>query len=118
VNNHHTICLTCSIENELIWTCKRHGIGIIPRAPIGTGILSGKYRKQGTQPPAGRFTEFGTRLTPEVIDVAEALKPLAREKGISLAEFSLAWVMRQPGITAPIIGIRTMEHLKAALKTL
>jgi len=103
------------IENEMIWTCLRHGIGIIPWAPIGAGILSGKYSKDGPMPPDSRFKEFGTRLTPAAVDRAEALKPLAAEKGVTLAEFCLAWVMRQPGITAPIIGVRTMEHLTSAL---
>lgn len=109
------------IENELIWTCRRHGIGIIPWAPIGTGILSGKYAK-GEAPPEGSRADKGglneKRLTEAAIDRADALKPIADEKGVTLAEFSMAWVMRQPGITAPIVGVRTKEHLHSALKSL
>lgn len=105
------------IENEVIWTCIRHGIGIIPWAPIGAGILSGKYAKD-VIPPQSRFKEFNERLTPAAVERAEALKPLAAEKGVTLAEFALAWVLRQTGITAPIIGVRTMEQLASALNAL
>ena len=109
------------IENELIWTCLRHGIGIIPWAPIGTGILSGQYKRSAPPPKGSRADGAGlgdSRLTPAAIDRADALKPLAKDKGVTLAEFSLAWVLRQPGITAPIIGVRTMKHLESALKSL
>ena len=107
-----------TIDHELIWTCMRHGVGIIPWAPLGAGVLSGKYTKDGSQPAGSRFKDWNTRLTPEAVDRADALKPLAKEKGIALAELSLAWVRQQPGITAPIIGPRTMDHLTSALRSL
>lgn len=109
------------IENELIWTCRRHGVGLIPWAPIGTGILTGQYEK-GKEPPKGSRADgagLGSeRLTPRAIEVAQALKPLAEEKGVTPAEFALAWVLNQPGVTAPIIGVRTMNHVASALKAL
>jgi len=107
-----------SIENELIWTCIRHGIGLIPWGPIAAGILSGKYAREGKQPENSRFDDFNHRLTPESLDVVDALMPLAEAKGVTLAEFSLAWCMRQPGITAPITGPRTLAHLESSLKAL
>ena len=105
------------IENELVWTCIRHGVGIISWAPIGAGILSGKY-SVGENPPEGsRFSDFsGNRLTAEAVRIADELKPLAAEKGVALAQYCLAWVMRQPGVTAPIIGSRTMDQLQSSLK--
>ena len=107
-----------TIENELTWTCLRHGVGIIPWGPLGTGILSGKYQKQAEEHPDRRFKKWNERLTPESIERADALKPLAEEKGCTLAEMSLAWVRDQPGVTAPAIGVRTMEHLTSALRSL
>jgi aryl-alcohol dehydrogenase-like predicted oxidoreductase len=107
-----------SIENELVWTCMRHGIGIIPWAPIAAGILSGKYVREGKQPEGSRFKDFDNRLTPAALDIVDALTPLAEAKGVTLAELALAWVMRQPGITAPITGPRTLEHLQSSLKAL
>jgi len=109
-----------TIENELLWTCRRHGIGIIPWAPIGTGILSGRYEKDLSAPSGSRFDSrnFRDRLNARAVEIAEGIKPLAKEKGITPAELALAWVLRRPCVTAPIIGVRTMEHLTSALSTL
>lgn len=105
------------IDDELIWTCKRYGMAIIPWAPIGAGVLAGKYSKDGDFPSGARFGEFNKRLNAEAIDIANALEPLAAEKGVSLAEFSLAWVMNQTGITSPITGPRTVAQLESSLRS-
>ncbi len=107
-----------SIENELIWTCIRHGVGLIPWGPIAAGILSGKYVRKGSQPEGSRFKDFDNRLTPAALDIVDALAPLAEAKGVTLAEFCLAWILRQPGITSPITGPRTLEHLTSSLNSL
>ena len=107
-----------SIEDELIWTCKRYGMGIIPWAPIGGGVLSGKYSVDGPFPENARFKSAEGRCNPEAIARADALKPLAEEKGVPLAEFALAWLLRQTGVTAPIIGPRTVAHVESALQAL
>ena len=108
-----------SIENELIWTCIRYGIGIVSFSPLAGGILSGKYRK-GQKPPEGsRYEKAGPenkRLTPEALDVVENLLLIAESKGITLSELAHAWLLQRPGITAPIIGPRTVEHLRTAIK--
>lgn len=108
-----------SIENELVWTCLRHGIGIVPFSPMAGGILSGKYRK-GQNPPNGSRYEKpapdNKRFAPETVDVVEKLISLAETKGVSLAELIYAWLLQRPGIIAPIVGPRTAEHLKVALR--
>ncbi|RKY83865.1 aldo/keto reductase [candidate division KSB1 bacterium] len=108
-----------SIENELVWTCMRHGIGIVPFSPLAGGILSGKYRK-GQKPPKGSRYEKpapdNKRFAPETMDVVEKLISLAEAKGITLSELAHAWLLQRPGITAPIIGPRTVGHLRSALK--
>ncbi|RKY62873.1 MAG: aldo/keto reductase [Candidatus Latescibacterota bacterium] len=107
------------IENELVWVGMRYGIAIVTWGPLAGGILSGKYRK-GERPPQGsRYEKAGPqdrRLTPEALDVVEKLKPIAQEKGITLSELAHAWLLHRPGITAPIIGPRTPEHLRSALR--
>ena len=55
---------------------------------------------------------YRRRLNDQIYDVVEGLEPLAQEKGVSLSQFSLAWVMQQPGVTSPIIGPRTMEQFE------
>ncbi len=107
-------------ENELIPVCKKYGVGITPFYPLASGLLSGKYRKDTPSPEGGRMS----RKTPgsdelytlEAADVIEKLIPLAEGKGVSLAEFSLAWVMEQDGITSAIQGARTVEYLRSGIK--
>jgi aryl-alcohol dehydrogenase-like predicted oxidoreductase len=106
------------IEDELIWTCQRHGMAIIPWGPIGAGVLSGKYSNETPVPEHSRFKEIGGRCGVDAIDRADGLKPLAGEKGVTLAEYCLAWVVRQSGITSPIIGPRNVEQLKSSLRAL
>lgn len=108
-----------SIENELVWTCMRHGIGIVPFSPLAGGVLSGKYRR-GQKPPEGsRYEKAGPdnkRLTPESLDVVEKLLLIAEAKGITLSELAHAWLLQRPGTIAPIVGPRTAEHLRSALR--
>ena len=109
------------IELELVWTCMRHGIGIVPFGPLAGGVLSGIYRKGQEAPEGHRFKTVGQkdghgRYTEQSLELVEGLIPLAEARGVSLAEFSLAWLMQRPGITAPICGPRTVEHLQSAVK--
>jgi len=108
------------IEKELVWMCMRHGIGIMPWGPLAYGLLGGRYRK-GQPPPAdGRFAKAGpdhTRYTPAALEAVEKLIPLAEAHGCTLAEFAHAWLPTRPGITGPIIGPATLEHLRSALRS-
>ena len=108
------------LELEMVWTCLRHGIGLVPYGPIAGGVLSGIYRKGQEAPPGHTFHTIGQRdghqrYTEESLDLVEALIPLAEARGCTLAEFSLAWIMQRPGITAPITGARTVEHLRSSV---
>lgn len=107
-----------SIEKELVWTCLRHGIGLVTWAPLATGILSGQYQSVDDRPKGSRAETGGipaSRLTEGALERVRALKPLAEARGLTLAQFALAWVRQQPGVTAPILGVRTVEHLRSAL---
>ena len=112
------------IERELIPAAKSYGIGLIPWSPLAGGFLSGKYRRQGTQPEQGRFsdrTHFRAASLldePRAFDVVDALDGVAREKGIPLSQLALAWTLAQSGITSPIIGPRTLEQLEDNLLAL
>ena len=105
------------IESELIPMAQTYGFGIIPWSPIAGGLLSGKYRRGQEFPPDARYADakgrpwMESRLTDGVFDVVEMLVPMAEEKGCSMAQLALAWVIQRPGVTSPIIGPRTMEHL-------
>ncbi|MEA3046269.1 MAG: hypothetical protein QOJ53_601 [Sphingomonadales bacterium] len=97
-------------EKEVIPLCAANGISQIVWSPLAQGVLTGKY-KPGAPPPAGsRATseEMGMwmdrLLARPVLEAVERLKPLAAEAGLSLAQFSLAWVLREPNVASAIIG--------------
>jgi aryl-alcohol dehydrogenase-like predicted oxidoreductase len=109
------------IELELVWTCMRYGIGLVPFGPLAGGVLSGVYHKGEPAPEGHHFKELGERdghqrYTERTMELVEALRPLADARGVTLAEFSLAWAMQRPGITSPICGPRTVDHVRSALK--
>jgi aryl-alcohol dehydrogenase-like predicted oxidoreductase len=104
-----------AIENDLVWTCMRHGIGIVSWGPLAYGILSGQYRKGEDSPAGSRYEkprEGDSRFTPEALDAVEKLRAVAEARGITVAQLAHAWLLTRPGLTAPIIGPRTLEHLR------
>jgi aryl-alcohol dehydrogenase-like predicted oxidoreductase len=109
------------IELELVWTCMRYGIGLVPFGPLAGGVLSGVYRKGQPAPEGHKFHTLGQRdghqrYTEATMELVEQLMPLAEARGVTLGELAQAWVMQRPGITAPIAGPRTVEHLEASLR--
>ncbi len=106
------------IENELVPMCRRYGLAILPWSPLGGGVLAGKY-PPGEDVPAGsrldRIDFYKDRVTGPARDCATRIAHIAEEIDITLPQLALLWVKDQPGITAPIIGPRTMAHLEAAL---
>jgi aryl-alcohol dehydrogenase-like predicted oxidoreductase len=109
------------IERELLPAARTYGFATIPWSPLAGGLLTGKY-KRGEEPPEGaRFADqtnpiYRRRLNDRIYDVIEGLQPIAEDKGVTLSQLSLAWVMQQPGVTSPIIGPRTMDQLEDNLK--
>ncbi len=106
------------IERELIPMAQTFGVGLIPWSPLAGGLLTGKYSR-GEPPPAdSRFGQGGLRAQQKarwvdgVFDVVDALAPIARDKGCTLAQLALAWCEQQPGVASAIIGPRTVEQLQ------
>jgi aryl-alcohol dehydrogenase-like predicted oxidoreductase len=101
-------------EREVIPAAQTFGLATLPWAPLCGGLLSGKYRRDD-QSAAGRWQggkdNFGRAATPAAFDVIEGLVALAKEKRCTPSQLALAWNAAQPGITAPIIGPRTLEQL-------
>ena len=106
------------IERELLPMAQTFGFATIPWSPLAGGLLTGKYRRDQPLPEDGRFTlqmsewePLRRRFETNFYDVVDGLQPLAEEKGCTLAQLALAWCIRQPGVTSPIIGPRTMAQL-------
>ncbi len=111
------------IENELIPLAQRYGMGLLPWSPLAGGILAGRYAS-GAVPEGSRAARMGAgslfdqRRTPRAMAAAERVAALATERGITSSQLALLWCKDQPGVTAPIIGPRTMEHLRDNLAVL
>jgi aryl-alcohol dehydrogenase-like predicted oxidoreductase len=98
-------------EAAVIPLCARSGISQIVWSPLGQGVLTGKYLPGAPIPADSRAASdsmnFAFRqqwLTPAVLQAVQALQPLAAEAGLTLAQFALAWVLREPNVAAAIIG--------------
>ena len=110
--------LTRHVELELIPAAQAYGIGIIPWSPLHGGLLSGAIRKL-QEGSAGRSTEGRSADGLEENRVTiEAYEKLCAELGHDPADVALGWLLSRPGVTAPIIGPRTIEQLDASLGAL
>jgi aryl-alcohol dehydrogenase-like predicted oxidoreductase len=105
-------------EEEVIPLCAANGISQIVWSPLGQGVLTGKYRPDAPPPQGSRATsdEMGgwmdRLLQRETLEAVEKLKPLATEAGLSLAQFALAWVLREPNVASAIVGASRPEQLE------
>jgi aryl-alcohol dehydrogenase-like predicted oxidoreductase len=113
--------LARAIEADVLPTCLRHGMGVIPWSPLAGGWLSGKWRKGADAPQSTRAERMPARYdlsdpaNQRKLDAADALGKLADEAGMTLIQMSLAFVINHPAVTAAIIGPRTMEQLESQL---
>lgn len=109
-----------TMELEHFPMARKFGLGNIVWSPLEGGWLTGKYRRDSGNPKDSQRAEkwIGDIENPRFqrrLDVVERLIPLAEDKGISLARFANAWVLRNPAVTSNIIGPRTIEQLEDSL---
>ena len=113
--------LVRGVEADVLPTCLRHGMGVIPWSPLAGGWLSGRYRKGKDLDTSRRAQMIPDRYDMSLpanqrkLEAADALALLAEEAGLTLIELALAFVIRHPAVTAAIIGPRTLEHLESQL---
>ena len=109
-----------NIEREILPVCGHAGLGVIPWSPLGGGFLSGKYRR-GEEPPQGsRISEavesmeeyWDRRATERNWRVLDVVGRISEETGKSYAQIALNWLLAQPAVTAPILGVRNMDQLE------
>ena len=108
------------IENELVPLAQKYDLAIIPWSPLAMGMLAGRYTRTGQYPEGSRAQRWNNdvirgRVTQRGLDVGQAVSQMAQERGLTASQLSLLWIKDQPGITAPIIGPRTLAHLEDAL---
>jgi aryl-alcohol dehydrogenase-like predicted oxidoreductase len=113
--------LVRGIEADVLPTCQRYGMGVIPWSPLAGGWLSGRYRLGAELPESHRAQRIPARydmalpVNQRKLEAADRLAQLAEEAGMSLVQMAIAFVIRHPAVTAAIIGPRTMEQLESQL---
>ena len=104
-------------ETQVIPLSAANGISQIVWSPLGQGVLTGKYKTGETPPPGSRATNdkmngfIAGLLRAPLLEAVEELRPLAAEAGLSLPQFALAWVLREPNVASAIIGASRPEQM-------
>jgi aryl-alcohol dehydrogenase-like predicted oxidoreductase len=112
--------LVRGIEEDVLPTAQRYGMGTLVYSPLSGGWLTGRWRKgapgtpTSTARPGARF-DMSTPANQRKLDVVEELALLAERSGMAMIELALAWAINHPGVTSAIIGPRTMEQLESQL---
>jgi aryl-alcohol dehydrogenase-like predicted oxidoreductase len=120
MQNHYNLVYR-EEEREMIPLCREEGIGLIPWSPLARGFLAGNRRKQDfVETVRAKTDDFGQKLYYQDCDfaVVDRVSEVAGKRQVSNMQVALAWVMCQPGITAPIIGASKPGHLEEAVAAL
>jgi aryl-alcohol dehydrogenase-like predicted oxidoreductase len=100
-------------EREMLPLCQEEGIGVIPWSPLARGRLT---RDWDAATARSRSDQFGNTLySDDDRRIVEAVAKIAESRGVSRAQVALAWVLRQPAVTAPIVGATKPQHLEDAI---
>jgi aryl-alcohol dehydrogenase-like predicted oxidoreductase len=108
-----------SIETEILPFCRAAGLGTLPWGPLGAGFLTGKYRRGEDPAVDGRIAAAGDsyeeayhrRGVERNFAVVDAAEEIAEARGATVPQVAIAWLLGVPGVTAPVIGPRTLGHL-------
>ncbi len=120
MQNHYNLVYR-EEEREMIPLCRAEGIGLIPWSPLARGFLTGNRSRQdwgGTT--RAKTDDFSHQLYYQDADfeVVDRVTALAQRRGLAPAQIALAWLYHKPGVTAPIVGARTIQHLEQAVAAL
>jgi aryl-alcohol dehydrogenase-like predicted oxidoreductase len=106
-----------SIEKELVPCCEAHGIGVVPWGPLASGFLTGKYHRGQDIPAEMRlakpFSIYNDIITSENYDKLEKLESFAKERGHSVGELAIAWLLFNPWLGSVIAGAMNFKQLSA-----
>jgi len=108
------------LERELIPLLHDQKVGLMVWSPLAGGLLSGKYGRnmQGPEDSRRLSFDFPPVNKEKAFDIIDAMQPIAANKGISIAQLALAWLLHQPAVTTVIIGAKKPEQLEDNLKSI
>ena len=114
MQNHYNLVYR-EEEREMLPLCRSEGIGVIPWSPLARGFLSGnRSRQEWGDTPRAKIDDFAHQMYYQESDftVVERVVELANQRSVTPSQIALAWLLHQPGVTAPIIGASKMHHLE------
>jgi len=120
MQNHYNLVYR-EEEREMLPLCREEGIGVIPWSPLARGFLAGNRRAQDFgETTRAKTDDYAQKMyyQPSDFAVVDRVTAIAQQRGIPNAQVALAWVMQQPGVTAPIIGASKSKHLDDAIAAL
>jgi aryl-alcohol dehydrogenase-like predicted oxidoreductase len=119
MQNHYNLVYR-EEEREMLPLCREEGVGVIPWSPLARGFLAGNRRAADKGDTArAKSDEFAHRLyyTDADFRIVDRVVALAQRRGITPAQIALAWLLHQPGVTAPIVGASKIEQLDQAVES-
>ena len=100
------------IERDLLPYCREEQLGVLTYSPLMAGFLTGKYTKDSSPPADSRRARYFEMKKSETnYGILEQIKTLAKTCGLSPFQLAVAWILRNPIVTAPIIGASKPEHI-------
>jgi aryl-alcohol dehydrogenase-like predicted oxidoreductase len=114
-----------TVEREMIPMAREMGLGVSPWAPLGQGVLTGKYTRDDLVP--GSMDDISSRkainavtgkLTAKNLDIADEVVAIAKELGCTPAQLAVAWTLANPAVCSPVVGVRTPAQLEDNLGAL
>jgi aryl-alcohol dehydrogenase-like predicted oxidoreductase len=107
---HYNLVHRGEFEREHRAICLKYGLAVIPYSPIAGGLLSGKYRRGVKVQEGTRGWNLRHGLTERNFSIIDRLDEIAQARGKTVLQVALVWIMQQPGVTSPIIGVNTIEQ--------
>lgn len=120
MQNHYNLVYR-EEEREMLPLCRAEGVGVIPWSPLARGFLAGNRRREdrgATHRARGDAFAHEMYYADADFVVADRVAEVARDRGVAPAQVALAWILQQPGITAPIIGATTLQQLDQSIDAL
>jgi 1-deoxyxylulose-5-phosphate synthase len=120
MQNHYNLVYR-EEEREMMPLCREEGIGVIPWSPLARGFLAGNRRRgDRVETLRAKTDDFSHKLYYADSDftIAERVAAVADARGVKPAQIALAWLLAQPGVTAPIVGASKLSHLDDAIAAL
>ncbi|HYU32013.1 MAG TPA: aldo/keto reductase [Thermoanaerobaculia bacterium] len=118
MQNHYNLIYR-EEEREMLPLCREEGLGVVPWSPLARGWLTGSRRRgEEASTTRARSDDYAQMYGPQDFDVVDRVLAVAERRGVPPAQIALAWLLAQPGVTAPIVGATKMEHLETAVAAL